>query len=74
MDLMNGHILHFQKHDWLPVKQFAAGVGVGLSTVYKWAAEGKIVTTTIGTLKLVRLDCDLAGFRVLLQRVVSRHG
>ncbi len=67
---MNGPVVYFQNHEWLAAKHFAEGVGVCLSTVYKWAAEGKIETTKIGSLKLVRLDMDLASFRTLLRRVV----
>ncbi len=69
---MCGYTIQYQNHEWLPAKQFAQGVGVGLSTVYKWAEEGKIVTAKLGGLKLIRLDMDLAQFRALLGRIVSR--
>ncbi len=69
---MCGYMIQYQNHDWMPVKHFAAGVGVCLSTVYKWADEGKIVTAKLGGLKLIRLDMDLANFRTLLGRIVPR--
>lgn len=68
---MKGYTVHYRNHDWLPAKQFAKGVGVCLSTVYKWAEEGKIVTAKLGGLKLIRLDMDLVNFRTLLGRIVS---
>ena len=67
-----GYKIQYQNHEWLPAKQFAKGVGVGLSTVYKWAEEGKLVTAKLGGLKLIRLDMDLTSFRTLLGRIVSR--
>jgi len=71
---MCGYKIQYQNHEWLPAKQFAEGVGVCLSTVYKWADEGKVVTAKLGGLKLIRLDTDLTGFRALLGRIISQSG
>lgn len=68
---MQGHILQYRNSRWVPAQHFAAGVGVCLATVNRWAAQGKIVTTKVGSLKLVRLDRDLIAFRALLGRIVQ---